>query len=42
MFKCKHIIYRYTCLCDICISDDGCIWAGPPLIVSILYIYSFI
>ena len=28
------------CLCDICISDDGCTWAGPPL-VSILYIYPF-
>ena len=34
---------RYTTfLCDICISDDGCIWAGPPLVVSILYIYPFI
>ena len=28
----------YTCLCDICISDDGCIWAVPPL-VSILYLF---
>ena len=22
--KCIYIYYRYTCLCDICISDDGC------------------
>ena len=37
-----YIIYRYTCLCDIGISDDGCIWADPHLVVSVLYIYPFI
>ena len=31
-----------TCLIEICISDAGSILAGPPLVVSILYIYPFI
>ena len=36
-------VNRYTtCLIDLRISDDGCIWAGPSLVVSILYIYPFI
>ena len=42
MFMCKYIYIGIPCVCVICISGDGCIKAGPPLVVSILNIYPLI